>query len=72
MATYYQFSTIKTLIIDHHCTFDDLAYSTSYTLKLRHLNVSETSIIDPDIETMLPMNLLNFKEILPAFQRYNK
>jgi hypothetical protein len=68
MATYHQFSTIETLIIDHHCTFDDLAYLTSYTLKLRHLNVSETSII----ETMLPMNLPNFKEILPAFQRYNK
>ncbi len=61
MATYHQFSTIETLIIDHHCTFDDLAYLTSYTLTPRHLNVFETSIIDSDIEIMLPMNLSNFK-----------
>jgi hypothetical protein len=63
MATNRQFSTIETLVINHHCTFDDLAYLTSYTPKLRHLNVSETSIIDSDIETMLPMNLPNLTDI---------
>jgi hypothetical protein len=59
IATDQQFSTIETLVIDHRCTFDDLEYLTSYTPKLRHLSLSQTTIFDSDIETMLPMNLSN-------------
>jgi hypothetical protein len=63
MATDQQFSTIETLVIDHPCTFDDLAYLTSYTPKLRSLSLNQTTITDSDIETMLPMNLSNLTYI---------
>jgi hypothetical protein len=59
MATNRQFSTIETLVINHYCTFDDLAYLTSYTPKLRHLSVSDTSITDPDTETIVYDKILS-------------
>jgi hypothetical protein len=58
MATYHQFSTIETLIIDHHCTFDDLAYLTSYTLK--HPSLMMTSAI-PFICTSIIENSFSYE-----------
>jgi hypothetical protein len=59
MATDQQLSTIETLVIDHPCTFDELAYLISYTPKLRHLSLNHTNKTEPNIRTMLPMTLSN-------------
>jgi hypothetical protein len=59
MATNQQKSTIETLVIDHSCTFNELASLTSYTPQLRRLRLCYITGTDSNIRTITPMILSN-------------
>jgi hypothetical protein len=60
MATNKQLNAIEHLIIDHHCTFDEISMITSYTPKLKHLYfMNELESDDTKIEIILPLMTLS-------------
>ncbi|CAF1433326.1 unnamed protein product [Rotaria sp. Silwood1] len=54
-----QLNTIKILIINHSCTFNELATILSYTHQLTHLNFMHFSGNDSNIEMILSITLSN-------------
>ncbi|CAF3718449.1 unnamed protein product [Rotaria sp. Silwood1] len=64
MATNEQFNTIEHLVIDHHCTFEELSMITSYTPELRRLCfMNEVESDDLKTEIILPINLSNLTHL---------
>ncbi len=62
-TTKQQSTTIQSLIIDHCCTFKQLAILLSYTPELTHLEFCHEPVRDSDIETILPVTLSNLTHV---------
>ncbi|CAF1191434.1 unnamed protein product [Rotaria sordida] len=62
-TTNQQFSTVKYLVIDHYCTFDQLATILSYTPELCHLYFEHQPDRDSNVEIILPITLSNLTRI---------
>lgn len=63
MATHEQHNLIEYLVIDHICSFDELAFLVSYSPQLRQLHVKDSLISMPKITMMSPTALIHLTHL---------